>query len=498
MSLIHRIRARLDRGLSIRVIGPNEARILFDGAAGWCCALAATLFCRWSSTKPASGRDWALIAFLASLFLSLTAVFGVYSRLRLALARVKAAVLCGAVLLTSITGAVLSGERAICLLWAMMVISPVVLARLLLSLSSDRHRALARITINRQGPVLVIGGGGYIGSHAVDLLLKKGREVRVLDRLMYGPEPLAEFRHNPRFSLIEGDATDVAKLTSAIKDCSAVIHLAGLVGDPACAVNPEFTRHTNIITTRIAREVAEAMGVHRFIFASSCSVYGVSDREVCETDELHPVSLYAETKIDSERELLANVRDEFFVTILRFATVFGHSRRPRFDLVGNLFAAQAVVDGLITVVGPNQWRPFIHVLDLARAIVMTIEADAQTVQSQIFNVGDRRLNMTILQLAERIRQVVSRDREVEISVTENAQDRRNYAVSFEKIRRVLGFEAETLLDAGIEEVVAHFRNGGYEPYRTECYSNLAMTARAVSAFQDPDQLAHMYAPIGGR
>lgn len=312
---------------------------------------------------------------------------------------------------------------------------------------------------------------------------------------MYGRDPLSEFIGRPNFRLIEGDATDIAKLTEAMNGASAVVHLAGLVGDPACAVDQTFTRHTNIIATRMARDVAQAMGIQRFVFASSCSVYGVSEREVRETDTLNPVSLYAQTKIDSERELLAGLRDNFFVTILRFATVFGDSRRPRFDLVGNLFTAQAMTDGLITVIGPDQFRPFIHVRDLARSIAMVLAADTDQMQNQIFNVGDSRLNMTILQLAERVRDVCAQYRDVEISVTENSQDRRNYRVSFDKIQSFLDFHASTLIEPGVEEMAHGFLNSRFGNYRDQTYSNLAMTARALSMFQDPVELARLYAPL---
>ena len=496
------IRLRLSRGLSIRSIGPNEARILFDTAAAGLSALSALVFCRTlglNSAQPPSSLSHDIALALALTFLLIICNFaaGIYSYLRLALARVKALALCGSVVVSGVAAYFVFRDSAVILLWAMLVTPPLTLARLLLSVHTDRHRALGRIAVNHQGPVLVIGGAGYIGSHTVELLLKMGHQVRVLDRLMYGDGPLRDFRDHRRFSFIEGDATDIAKLTAALKDCSAVVHLAGLVGDPACAVNTDFTRHANVIATRMARDVAEAAGVRRFIFASSCSVYGVSDREVSESDALNPVSLYAQTKIDSEKELLSTPPDEFFVTVLRFATVFGHSRRPRFDLVGNLFAAQAINDGLITVVGPNQWRPFIHVRDLARAIVAALEADRRIIQSQIFNVGDKRLNMTILQLAERVREVVSHHREVEISITENPQDQRNYCVSFEKIRRVLGFQAETLIEPGIEEIAQQFLAGAYRHYRSAEYSNVAMTAQALRAFQDPVQTMHMYAPIGG-
>jgi nucleoside-diphosphate-sugar epimerase len=280
-----------------------------------------------------------------------------------------------------------------------------------------------------------------------------------------------------------------------MKDASAVIHLAGLVGDPACAVDPDFTRHANIVATRMAKEVAQSLGIYRFLFASSCSVYGFSDVEVREGDALHPVSLYAQTKIDSEQELLFAGRDDFFVTVLRFATVFGHSRRPRFDLVANLFTAQAMTEGLITVIGPRQWRPFVHVRDLARAIWMVLRADPKRVQSQIFNVGDSRLNMTILNVAEKVKQVAARHRQVSISVTDDVQDPRNYAVAFEKIRSRLGFRSETTMDEGIEEMVGRFQAGAYQNYRDEIYSNVAMTAKALRQFQDPLETSHLYAPL---
>jgi nucleoside-diphosphate-sugar epimerase len=492
------LRTRLDRGFSIRSIGANEARVLFDGSVAAISVLLTLFFCRLVTSTSIRTRDVILSATLPVLFVVFNALLGVYSRYRVASARIKACALCASIVLTSLAGWVVLRSLPVILLWAMLVTGPVTLARLLLSLHADRHRSFTRIVTNDRGPVLVLGGAGYIGSHTVALLLQRGREVRVLDRLMYGDAVLKDFRENPRFSLIEGDVTDIAKLTAAMKDCSAVVHLAGLVGDPACAVSPEFTRHTNIIATRMAREVAEAMGIHRFIFASSCSVYGISSKEVTETDALNPASLYAETKIDSERELLVNSRDDFFVTILRFATVFGHSRRPRFDLVANLFTAQALNDGLITVIGPHQWRPFIHVRDLARAILATLEADTRIIQSQIFNVGDKRLNMTILDLAERVRAATSAHRSVEISIADNPSDRRNYAVSFEKIQRALGFQAETTIEEGVQEMVDRLLAGEYAHYRSSEYSNVAMTARAVEAFHDADQATHLYAPLNAR
>ncbi len=496
MRLRKYLRLRAARGLSVATLGPNEARLIYDGASGIVALTAAAVFCLVFSpaTLAADVRTLTLLA-LPVLLLGFNRLLGIYTSLRTATGTRKAAALVMAVACSSVAASLLSGTAAVPVLWALLVTGPLVLARVLLNLPYSRHKQLAQVAVNQRGPVLVIGGAGYIGSHTVELLLASGKRVRVLDRFMYGRESLADFVGHPRFEVIEGDATDITKLTFAMRGCSAVVHLAGLVGDPACAVDAEFTRQANIVATRMAKDVAQSLGVQRFIFSSSCSVYGVSDTEVDETADLNPVSLYAQTKIDSERELLYSARDEFFVTILRFATVFGDSRRPRFDLVGNLFTAQAITDGLITVIGPQQWRPFIHVRDLARAIVMVLEADRRLVQTQVFNVGDKRLNMTILQLAQEVQKVVAKYKQVDISVRENAEDRRNYAVCFDKIRNVLGFQAETLMDAGIEAMAAKLKCGDYRHYREAIYSNAAVTRQAAGQFHDPAELAHLYAPL---
>jgi nucleoside-diphosphate-sugar epimerase len=422
--------------------------------------------------------------FLPVGFVLVNAAFGIYSSRRTASARLKASLLLLSIVSSSIVAGLTFHAVSVVVLWAIVVSGPVVLARLLLGLPFSKHRDLKALVF-----------AGYIGSQTVGLLLKQGQKVRVLDRLMYGIEPLNEFLSHPNFQMIEGDSTNITKLTLAMKDASAVVHLAGLVGDPACAIDAELTRHTNIIATRMAKDVAQSLGVRRFIFASSCSVYGASDKEVSEFDAPNPISLYAQTKIDSERELLHSVRDDFFLTVLRFATVFGHSSRPRFDLVGNLFTAQAMTNGLITVIGPDQWRPFVHVSDLARAIVLVLNSPLATVQGQIFNVGDKRLNLTIMQLAEKIKAVTGRHRAVSISVRTDQGDQRNYAVSFEKIRSILGFECQTLMEEGIEEMVDNFRSGKYADYRQPIYSNFATTKQLLEDFYDPDAMSKLYGPL---
>jgi nucleoside-diphosphate-sugar epimerase len=486
-------RARWARRIDVRALGPNEARVLYDAGVAVFGAAATLAF--HAAYLHSSGGSVIALVLLPLLSIVSNAVVGVYSRFRTSAGSRKALALLAATLIAAAVAVAFGAALAEATLWVLLVYPPLALARLLLELPYTRHPGLIATAVNRRGPVLVIGGAGYIGSHVVDLLLRDGQRVRVLDRLMYGNNSLADFSRDPNFELIEGDATDIAKLTEAMKGASAVVHLAGLVGDPACAIDPDFTRHTNIVATKMTKLVAQSLGVHRFIFASSCSVYGVTPDEVSETGPLRPVSVYAQTKIDSENELLNAVPDNFFVCILRFATVFGDSRRPRFDLVANLFTAQAMTDGLITVIGPNQRRPFIHVRDVARAIVMALKANPVLIQSQIFNVGDARLNMTIQQLADRVRAVCGRYGEVSISVTQDPQDRRTYAVSFHKIRSMLGFEASMLMEPGIEEMAAAFRGGKYGDHRAQAYNNAAITSKAAAQFHDPAELARLYAPL---
>jgi nucleoside-diphosphate-sugar epimerase len=489
-------RARLSRGLSLKALGPTESRIVFDFAAGWAALAAAVLFHLVFVPSRVPGR--ACLPFLPVAFLAANTAFGIYTSLLGAAIRTKLAALLGSTLCVVALARLCGAPWDIIALWAILTVPPTMLARVFLGLPYSRHKNLTYLASNQRGSVLVIGGAGYIGSSTVELLLKQGFRVRVLDRLMYGRDSLAEFAHHPFFELIEGDVTDIAKLTFAARNASAVVHLAGLVGDPACALDAQFTRHANVVATRMAKDVAVSLGVPRFIFASSCSVYGVSDREVGETDRLNPVSLYAQTKIDSEEELLWNLPDRFFVTILRFATVFGHSRRPRFDLVANFFAARALADGVIPVLGPQQRRPFIHVKDLARAIVAALRADPYTMQSQIFNVGDRRLNMSIMELAQAVQRVVQPYRAVEITVNANPGDLRSYAVSFEKIRHELGFEASTLMEEGLTEIVANLRAGRYRDYRDPTYSNVLTTSKALADFYSPDEMARLYGPLVDR
>ncbi len=473
-------------------LGPNTSRIVYDAAVALLVALFVIGFCAATGAVPSA-------AFLLSpvFVLLFNALLGIYTRFRVGSGRTKTPILTAAIALSAATLWALSGrETAPTVLWATLVWSPIVLPRIFLNFNTRfKSSSFLSSAVRGKGPVLVVGGAGYIGSHVIEQLLKEGMAVRLLDTFICGRESISDFLSHPRFEVVEGDVTDIMKLTEAMSGVSSVVHLAGLVGDPACAVDKSFTRHTNVIATRMLKEVAISMGVPRFVFASSCSVYGASEEEVDETSPLNPVSLYAVTKIDSEKELLSLIDETFCVTILRFATVFGHSRRPRFDLVGNLFTAQAFNDGRITVMGENQWRPFIHVRDLARAVVTVLKANPDKVRGQTFNVGDSDLNLTIGKLAEEVRKVVAGEREVQIITNNDINDRRNYFVSFRKIERILNYRASVSVAEGVKEMVAEFKRGSYQHYRDSIYSNLEMTKKALEEFRDPAHSARLYGPL---
>lgn len=309
------------------------------------------------------------------------------------------------------------------------------------------RRALA-IASAQPKCILVVGGAGYIGSLLVERLLDRGCKVRVLDSLIYGGEPLAAARTHPNFELMTGDCRNIQDVVKAVRGVDAIVQLAAIVGDPACEQDHTSALEINYSATRMLIEIAKGNGVSRLVFASSCSVYGATEEEVDEQSPVRPVSFYGQTKVDSERVLLESRTPAFHPTILRFATVFGLSHRPRFDLVVNLLSAKASQEGVITIYNGNQWRPFIHVRDLVEAVALVLESDVRKVGGQILNVGDSRLNYTLSGVAQAIGEVFPNTR---IECVDNT-DSRNYRVSFRKIEETLGFRAAYSLHDGILEI----------------------------------------------
>ncbi|MHA2244571.1 MAG: NAD-dependent epimerase/dehydratase family protein [Candidatus Hodarchaeales archaeon] len=298
--------------------------------------------------------------------------------------------------------------------------------------------------------VLIIGGAGYIGSILVRKLLEKGYFVRVLDLLVYGDVSIADLYVNGNFEIIKGDIRHIESVMKAIRGMDAVIHLAAIVGDPAGSIDPKITLESNYFATRMIAEICKYYQINNFIFASTCSVYGRNKELISEESPLNPVSLYARSKKYSEEALL-NLKDSNFLpVILRLGTVFGLSPRPRFDLAVNIMTAKAVCEKKITVIGSDQWRPFLHVNDAAEAFLHVLEAPRAKVAGEIFNVGKNEMNLTFKKLSEIIKSEIS-DCEVMYKDLE-PKDIRNYNVSFDKIRKRLQFIPKYSLEYGIKEL----------------------------------------------
>jgi len=249
--------------------------------------------------------------------------------------------------------------------------------------------------------ILVTGAAGYVGAPMVSRLLAAGHTVRALDNLAFGGAALLGFYPSGRFTLVRADIRDPLAAGRAVAGADAVVHLAGIVGDPACAAQPTLAREVNTAATVMLHRAGRDAGVARFIFASSCSVYGHST-QICDEDSpLHPLSLYAETKAAAERYLLAARQPgSMACTVLRFATLYGLAPRMRFDLVANIFARDAQLLHRVTVHAPEAWRPMVHVADIAAAITAVVDAPAALIADQVFNVADQGANYRLLDIAQ--------------------------------------------------------------------------------------------------
>jgi nucleoside-diphosphate-sugar epimerase len=319
--------------------------------------------------------------------------------------------------------------------------------------------------------VLVVGGAGYLGAELVPRLLYRGYGVRVLDSLLFGAAPLDSVKGHANFELMAGDVRDIRVVVRAMKGCDSVIHLAAIVGDPACEENPQLAAEINRAATQMLIDVSRGHGIRRFLLASTCSVYGASEFLMDENARVAPISLYAQTKLDSESLLLEAHSADFHPTVLRLATLFGLSARPRFDLVVNLLTARAVRTGKITIFNGEQWRPFMHVRDAARAFLACLEANhVDAVSGEVFNAGSSTMNHRLSEVAQEISAIVPT---VEVEHIEN-EDRRNYRVSFDKIHKHLGFTCQQTLQQGIEEMADMVRKSEIPDFSTEVFNNRAM------------------------
>jgi nucleoside-diphosphate-sugar epimerase len=303
--------------------------------------------------------------------------------------------------------------------------------------------------------VLVAGAGGYVGIPLVAALLERGHSVTALDRYFFGRERLAALVGHPQLTVLTADIRNVT--TETLKGIDAVIDLAGLSNDASAEINPDLTRSINLEGGIHLAQAARKAGVSRYVYSSSASVYGhgVRDR-LSETDSCRPQTLYAECKLRVEEALGRLANSHFEVVILRNATIFGLAPRMRFDLAINIMTLRAWKERVIYVMGGGeQWRPFIHVKDVVRALIHGLEEKPELVAGETFNVGSDDMNYQIQQLARFVLDVIPN---VAVHRIPDDPDKRTYSLSFAKIKQRLGFQPTARVHEGIVEIKQALEN----------------------------------------
>jgi len=303
--------------------------------------------------------------------------------------------------------------------------------------------------------VLITGGAGYVGSALIPELIKEGFHVKVLDLYMFGHDVLNSVQGHPNLEQIKGDIRDKVLLEKIISGCDAVIHLACISNDPSFELNPELGKSINYDAFIPLVDISKSSGVKRFIYASSSSVYGIKEeKNVTEDLPLLPLTDYSKYKAMCEDILMEKKEPGFVTLILRPSTVCGYSPRLRLDLTVNILTNLAVNNRKITVFGGQQMRPNIHIKDMVRAYLKSLEWPDEAIDGKIYNVGFE--NFTVAEIAEKVRSVVGPDIDI---VTTPSDDNRSYHVSSEKIKRELGFVAQHSVEEAAQDLFAAFQAG---------------------------------------
>lgn len=294
--------------------------------------------------------------------------------------------------------------------------------------------------------ILVTGGAGYIGSILSRILLEKGHDVTLLDRLYFGTEPVADIIK--RITLIKDDVRWFNP--EILKGIDAVLDLASLSNDPSGELDPEKTLEINYKGRVRVATLSKKYGVSRYVLASSCSVYGFQDGILTEESTLNPLTTYAKASANAEKEVLPLADKDFSVTVLRQATVYGFSHRMRFDLAINGMVLGFYKNGQIPIMRDGkQWRPFVHVKDTSNAFARILESDKELVNGQVFNVGSNDQNVQIFELAKIVAESIHLPFKYDWY---GDPDRRSYRVSFDKIKEKLNYKTNFAPRDGAKEV----------------------------------------------
>ena len=326
--------------------------------------------------------------------------------------------------------------------------------------------------------ILITGGAGYVGSVLTNKLQKEGFKIKVIDSLVFGNDGISSLIENKKIEFFNLDIREYEKISPILKDIDCVIHLAAIVGEPLCKKIPLAAKQINEYATKNLVQLCKKQNVKRFIFASTCSNYGSSLEIVDESSPVHPLSLYSECKINSEKFILENNTNEFSTCVLRFATAHGLSPRMRFDLLVQEFLHDALVDKKISIFGKDFWRPLIHVEDMSNACLKILNSDSEKISGQIFNVGSDKENYTKKQLAEIILEFHP---DVEIEIIESKTDPRNYKVSFEKIKNSLNFDTRKSVRDSVNEILLEIKSGKLNPRDSE-FSNMSKLTEGIKLF----------------
>lgn len=293
--------------------------------------------------------------------------------------------------------------------------------------------------------ILITGGAGYIGTKLTSLLLQHNFHVTIFDNLLFGGDHLLQFINKKNFNFIKGDIRKIKDIEKTnISKFQVIVHLASIVGYPACRSNPILARQTNIDGTKNILKLKEKNQL--IIFASTGSNYGSKKEVVSEKSKLDPLSLYAELKVINENMIK---KTKNFI-IYRFATAFGSSPRMRLDLLINDFLFKAITEGYLVVYEKDHQRTFIHVDDIANSILFAIK-NSNKMKNEIFNVGDESLNFSKQQICDKIKNKIQK-LYIHYAEVDKDMDQRNYIVSYKKIKKI-GFKTKISIDEGLDELI---------------------------------------------